>query len=271
MSIDLDAYFKRIGYTGPRQPTLEMLRELHRLQPLAIAFENLDPLLKRPVWLDPASLEQKLVHSGRGGYCYEQNLLFGRVLRALGCEVTDLAARVLWSVPPGVNTPRSHMLLVVDLDGERYLVDVGFGGNVLTGPLLLDAAAEQETPHEPFQVIKDGDRYRVQFKMRGEWVKLYGFDLSEQLQPDHEAGNWFVSTHPHSIFVNGLLGGRAEPDRRYALMNNALSVHRLNGGTEKRTLNARDLRDALTDLFKVRLDGLEGLDAALERLAAGSQ
>jgi N-hydroxyarylamine O-acetyltransferase len=107
--------------------------------------------------------------------------------------------------------------------------------------------------------------------MRDVWVKLYRFDLSEQLLPDHEQGNWFVSTHPHSIFVNGLLAARAEPDRRYALGNNELSVHILNGATEKRTLNTvPEMRDALTDLFRLRLAGLDGLDAALARLTGGA-
>ena len=268
--IDLDAYFRRIGYSGPRAATLETLRELHRLHPQAVAFENLDPLLKRPVQLDASSLERKIVHNGRGGYCYEQNLLFGHVLRALGFRVSEHAARVLWNVPAGVDTSRVHMLLLVDLEGERYLVDVGFGGNVLTAPLLLNSAAEQPTPHEPFQVLKDGDHYVLQFKMRGNWLRLYRFDLSEQLLSDHEQGNWFVSTHPKSIFVNGLMGARAEPDRRYALANNMLSVHRLNGESEKRALDARELRDALTDLFRLRLADLDGLDPVLARLSASA-
>jgi len=268
--IDLDAYFRRIGYSGPRSATRETLGELHRLHPQAVAFENLDPLLKRPVQLDVSSLERKIVHNGRGGYCYEQNLLFGHALRALGFQVSEHAARVLWNVPAGVDTSRVHMLLLVDHDGERYLVDVGFGGNVLTAPLLLNSADEQPTPHEPFQVLKDGDHYFLQFKMRGNWLKLYRFDLSEQLLSDHEQGNWFVSTHPNSIFVNGLMGARAEPDRRYALANNMLSVHRLNGESEKRALNARELRDALTDLFKLRLADLDGLDPVLARLSASA-
>jgi N-hydroxyarylamine O-acetyltransferase len=268
--ISLTAYFIRIGYDGAPTPTLDTLRALHLLQPQAIAFENLDPLLKRPVRLDAASLEQKMLHSGRGGYCFEQNLLFAHVLRAIGFNVTELAARVLWNVPPGVSTPRVHMLLLVDIDGQRYLTDAGFGGNVLTSPLLLDSTEEQATPHEPFQVLKNDGRYLVQFKIRDTWVKLYRFDLSEQLLPDHEQGNWFVSTHPQSIFVNGLLAARAEPDRRYALGNNELSIHILNGATEKRTLKTvPEMRDALTDLFKLRLAGLDGLDAALGRLTGG--
>lgn len=269
--IDLNAYCARVGYEGARTPDLETLRTLHRLQPQAIAFENLDPLLKRPVRLDAASLQQKMLHSGRGGYCYEQNSLFAHALRAIGFNVTELAARVLWNVPAGATTPRVHMLLLVDVDGRRYLADAGFGGNVLTGPLLLDSMAEQQTPHEPFQVLKNSDGYVLQFKLRGTWTKLYRFDLSEQLMPDHEQGNWFVSTHPNSIFVKGLMAARAEPDRRYALGNNELSVHRLNGETEKRTLHTvPEMRDALTDLFKLRLAELDGLDSVLARLTGGT-
>ena len=85
---------------------------------------------------------------------------------------------------------------------------------------------------------------------------------------DYELGNWFTSAHPNSIFVNGLLGARAEPDRRYALFNNQLAIHSKSGGTEKKTLtSAGEIRDALTDLFKLRLDQLEGLDPALAALS----
>ncbi len=269
MSIDLDGYCARIGYDGPRAATLETLRELHRLQPQAIAFENLDPLLKRPVRLDTASLDGKLVRGGRGGYCFEQNLLFAHVLRALGFAVREATARVRWSVPSGVQTPRVHALLIVDAEGETYLVDVGFGGNVATGPLLLKSRDEQTTPHEPFRLVAEDHRLVVEAKIGGNWTSLYATDLAESIPADFEMGNWFTSAHPGSIFVNGLLAARAEPDRRYALFNNALSVHKLNDGSEKRTLNARELRDALTDLFNIRLDGLDGLDEALARLADG--
>jgi N-hydroxyarylamine O-acetyltransferase len=77
------------------------------------------------------------------------------------------------------------------------------------------------------------------------------------VQSDHEAGNWFVATHPQSIFVNGLLSARAEPDCRYALANNVLTIHRMREGSDRRALNARELRDALADLFKIRLDGID--------------
>ncbi len=264
----LDGYFSRIGYDGPRTPTLETLRALHFLQPQVMPFENLDPLLGRPVRLDQQSLQAKLVDGGRGGYCFEQNLLFAHVLRALGFQVREGTARVRWRVPPGIQTPRVHAILIVKAEGEDYLVDVGFGGNVATAPLALKSRDEQETPHEPFRLVEEDHRLVIQSKIADEWTTLYATDLSESIPADYEMGNWFTSAHPDSIFVNGLLAARAEPDRRYALFNNALSVHRRDRPSEKRTLNARQLRDALGDLFKIRLDGLDGLDDALKRVTA---
>ena len=268
--IDLDAYCARIGYDGPREATLESLRALHNLHPQAIPFENLDPLLKRPVKLDAASLQAKLVEGGRGGYCFEHNSLFAHVLRALGFKVQEATARVRWSVPPGVKTPRTHCLLFVEAEGEDYLADVGFGGNVLTAPLKLSSRDAQKTPHEDFRLVdQEDDRVVQEAKINGTWTPLYAFDFSETHPGDYELSNWFTSAHPNSIFVNGLLGARSEPGKRYALRDNQLAIHTTNGGTQKQTLgSAAEIRDALTDLFKLRLSDLEGLDPALAKLAA---
>src|SRR5262249_35987587 len=117
--LDLDAYFERIGYAGERSPTLATLQAIHLRHATIIPFENLTPLLHQPVRLDLASLQHNLVQSGRGGYCFEQNLLLLAVLRALGFQVTGLAARVRWNVPDEVVTARGHMLLRVELDGPQ--------------------------------------------------------------------------------------------------------------------------------------------------------
>jgi N-hydroxyarylamine O-acetyltransferase len=269
MSIDLDAYFKRIGYAGPRDASLSTLRELHYLHPQAIPFENLDPLLKRPVKLDLASLQAKLVEGGRGGYCFEHNTLFANALRQLGFRVQEGTARVRWSVPAGVRTPRVHCMLFVEAEGEDYLADVGFGGNVLTAPLKLESRDHQTTPHEDFRLIDEDDRVVQEAKINGSWTPLYAYDFAETHPVDYEMGNWLTSTHPESIFVNGLLGARCEPGKRYAIHDNQLAIHTTNGGTQKQTLrSAAEVRDALTELFKLQLDQLDGLDPALAALAA---
>jgi N-hydroxyarylamine O-acetyltransferase len=268
-AIDLDAYFGRIGYAGERTPTLETLRAIHVRHTAAIAFENLNPLLKWPVRLDRESLEQKMVRGGRGGYCYEQNLLFSHVLNALGFKVIGLVAAVLWNAPKDAIPPRTHMLLRVDLEEGRYIADVGFGALTLTGPLRLQPDIAQVTPHEPFRLTRAGEDFVLQAKLRDAWMPLYRFDLREQCLPDYEITNWYYSHHPDSRFVTGLMAARAAPDRRYALLNNELAVHRLNGGTERRVLtSAAEMRKTLEHDFHLTLPDTPQLDAALERLTA---
>lgn len=272
-AIDLDAYFKRIDYTGERAPTLAALRAIHLRHPRAIAFENLNPLLGWPVRLDAPSLEQKLVRDGRGGYCFEHNLLLAHALAAMGFRVTCLAARVLWNRPEGAITPRTHMLLGVDdIDGVRYIADVGFGGLTLTAPLRLAADVEQDTPHENFRLLESADRFTLQANVRGTWKPLYRFDLHEQLLPDYEVTNWYLSNHPQSPFVTGLMAARPETDRRYALLNNALTIHYLDGRSERRVLKEpAALRAVLVDVFGLTLPPSPEIHAAFERLIARAE
>ena len=155
-AFDLDAYLARVGYAGPREPTLAVLRTLHTLHPAAIAFENLSPLLGAPVSLALPDLQAKLVQGGRGGYCYEQNGLFKAALRQMGFKVDGLACRVRWGMAEDApQLPRTHMALLVALPEGRYVADVGFGGMVLTAPLSLDAIGQaQETTHERFRLTE---------------------------------------------------------------------------------------------------------------------
>ena len=232
----------------------------------AIPFENLNPLLRWPVRLDAQSLQQKLVRDNRGGYCFEQNLLLSHILNQLGFHVTGLAARVLWNVPDGVVTPRGHMLLLIDLDDRPFIADVGFGGLTLTAPLDLVVDIEQSTPHETFRVIRSGAGFVMQAKIASTWRSLYQFDLQPQFLPDYEVTNWYLSNHPSSHFVTGLIAARADRDRRYALRGNELAIHPTNGDTERHVLTSVDaLRAALEDTFRLILPVGPELNLALER------
>ena len=265
--IDLDGYFRRIGYSGSLAPDRATLDALHRLHPQAIAFENLDPLLGVPVRLDAAALEHKLVRSGRGGYCYEHNLLFMHVLKALGFSVRGLGARVIWRAAEGVITARAHMLLCVDIAGTRHIADVGFGGTTPTAPISLDREGEQPTAHEPFRLMRAGGDFVLQARIGEAWQSLYRFDLQEQIEADYEIVNWYQSTSPNSYFISNLMAARPVPGARYALRNSELSVHHLNGPSERRVLrSAAELRDILSGTFGLTLAGVAGLDALLTRL-----
>jgi N-hydroxyarylamine O-acetyltransferase len=266
-TFDLDAYLDRVGYAGPRTATLDTLAALHALHPAAIPFENLNPLVGWPVALNIESLQEKLLR-GRGGWCFEQNTLFSHALLALGFSVTSLAARVIWNVPPDSPVgPRSHMLLLVDLDGQRYIADVGFGGNVLTAPLLLAPHIAQPTPHEPHRLLPLDNGFLLEASWNDEWNPFYRFTLEPQFPADYEVSNWYLCHHPSSFFREVLICARATPEARYALRNNALTIRR-GKETEKRTLvGPAALRDCLALDFGLQLPESPELAAALERVS----
>ena len=108
---ELNLYFERIGWDGPRPPTpsLEVLHALTAAHTQAIPFENLDVLLGRGIQLGFDAVFDKLVRRRRGGYCFEQNGLFLHVLQALGFAATPLSARVRRDRPRDFIPPRSGM------------------------------------------------------------------------------------------------------------------------------------------------------------------
>ena len=265
--LDLDAYFGRIGYAGDRTPTLETLTRLHALHPTAIPFENLDTLRGAPIRLDLDSLQRKLVRERRGGYCFEQNLLFTHVLTAIGFKVIGLSARVLWERADDAPRPRTHMALLVPLHGEYHLCDVGFGGLTMTGPLLLTSEAEQRTPHETFRIGREGAEYVPQASVRGEWRSLYSFDLQQQLQTDIEVLNFFVAQHPESPFKSRLMAARRDGNRTLKLRDAELTIQHRDGAREQRTVRSvAEMRSVLQELFGIDVPSDAALDAALAKL-----
>lgn len=270
-AFDLDAYLARIGFAGDRAPSLDTLRRVQLAHASAIAFENLDPYLRRVPRLDAASLQAKLVHGSRGGWCFEQNGLFRLALDALGFRTTGLAARVMWNQPEGAVTPRGHMLLLVEVEGEAYVADVGFGALTPTAPLRLVAGLEQETPHERFRLVHDGDDLVKQAHVGNEWRALYRFDLQPQLEPDYRVTNWYLSTNPVSHFLSSVIAARVGADGRWTLRNETLTHRTLDGRTEQRTLTGgAELRAALADTFGIAVPRGDEVDEALERVVASS-
>jgi N-hydroxyarylamine O-acetyltransferase len=271
-AFDLRAYLHRIGVDRmPSRADLPTLQALSLRHPCAIPFENLDPLLRRAVRLDIASIQEKLVRGGRGGWCFEHNLLLGTALAAIGYEVTGLSARVVWNVAPGVVRGRSHMVLHLTLDGVSYIVDVGFGGSTPTAPLKLVEGLEQTTPHEPFRVMPVNHGFLLEAKLEGTWKGLYSFDHQPQVLGDYEIPNWYLCNHPESHFLDRVVAARVDRDRRYALRNTDFATHFPAGVTERRLLaSGAEIRQTLEDVFGINVPDLPEIDEILERLASSA-
>jgi N-hydroxyarylamine O-acetyltransferase len=253
-TLDLEAYFARIGYDGPLAPTFETLKGLHYAHALSIPFENLDVLAKRPILLDPASLQKKLVREKRGGYCFEVNALFAAVLRELGFDVTTLIGRVRWMSPEDVDTARSHMLMRVELPEGSYLADVGFGGLTMTGPIRFETGIEQQTPHEPRRLLDHEDGFELQARIAGTWTPIYRFTMEPHRRTDYEVASWYTSTHPSSIFVQFLIAGLPREGQWLSLFNRDFKIRGLDGKAETRVLDSADeIAEVLKTHFGISL------------------
>jgi N-hydroxyarylamine O-acetyltransferase len=196
---DLDAYLERIGL-GDRPG----LSRLHRAHVESIPFENLDPHRGVPVSLAIDDLQRKLVEGRRGGYCFEQNLLFKAALEALGHRVEPLLARVRIGAAPGALRPRTHLVLRVHAEGAVWHADVGFGNGTLREPLPFGPDGIYDQLGWRFRVVAEGDRYVLQTIEETEWIDLYAFIPEPVPFVDLETSNWYTATHPRSPFVTGL-------------------------------------------------------------------
>jgi N-hydroxyarylamine O-acetyltransferase len=194
--LDLDAYFQRIAYAGNREPTRATLDALHLAHATHIPFENLDILLGRPIRLDLASLQAKLVAGRRGGYCFEQNRLFAAALEALGFAVTPLAARVRFGTTSIL--PRTHMTL--EVDGGQVLADVGSVFSACCSQVSLEQTGASRQFAWTYRVADEAGLRVLQLRRRGLDRPLC-VHARAALPADYEMANHYTSTHPSSRFV----------------------------------------------------------------------
>ena len=247
-TLNLGAYFERIGSTGPREASLETLAALHTAHLGTIPFENLDVLLGRRIRLDLASLQAKVVDGRRGGYCFEQNTLFAAVLRHLGFQVTTLEARVR---PPGATRtlPRTHMVLRVGLTDRAVLADVGFGGDGPLRPVELDGRVSEQGD-DAYRIVEESAVRVLQIRRPDGWRDLYAFTLDQALPIDFEVANHYTSTWPESPFVTTLTAQLSLSGERRILRGRTLTLRRA-GVETTRQIEDSGLLNLLRDEFGV--------------------
>lgn len=264
---DLAPYFDLVRFAHDGPPTLEALARLQRGHIQAIPFENLNPLAGQPVVLDIPALIAKFA-ARRGGYCFEHNTLYRHALTALGFHTTPLLARVRMTAPADVVTPRTHMLLLVDVDGERVISDTGFGKMTPTAPLRLVPDIVQHTPHGPYRLARNGDEWRLEAQVDEEWLHLYVFDLRPAYPVDVEMSNWYVSTNPASHFTRDLIAVRTADDGRHVLHNTRYSFYGLDGTATRQDVATADaLVRLLEETFGLAAGKVPGLTARLDGIA----
>jgi N-hydroxyarylamine O-acetyltransferase len=252
-ALDLDAYLDRIRFPGRVPPVAETLDALHRAHLAAIPFENLDIMLGRDVAVDLESIQAKLVHGGRGGYCFEHGQLFAAALERIGFSVDRLLARV---ARPGKRIlPRTHLTLRVrtpDRSGV-WLADVGFGSSP-PAPLSLRrlrSGGPQQAGPWTYEVAPEGfgGTFALRELQGGDWVTLYRFDDQAVYPADVVMANYYTSTHPDSWFTRVPVVVRREAGHVTSLLRRTLTVTRPGHVRERSDLNDEEWTSALHEIF----------------------
>ncbi len=254
--MDIPAYFERIDYQGPAEPALEMLRALHRAHLMAVPFENLDIHLGREIRLDEAAFYEKIVGRRRGGFCYELNGLFARLLEVLGFRVTRLSARVFGENGPGPEF--DHLLLRVDLDlagqgPDSWLADVGFGDNFIE-PLRLEPDVTQSQTNGDFRLVRAEEDWDLQRSENGEWMPQYRFSLRPRALAEFAGMCVFQQTSPDSGFTRRRICSRATPEGRLTLSNDRWIVTENGERRERPVAGEAERLDLLQRHFGIVLE-----------------
>jgi N-hydroxyarylamine O-acetyltransferase len=256
--LDLDAYLRRVGYDGPVSPTEATLNALYRAHLDHIRFENFGIFIDGGIRVDLESIQDKIVHRGRGGYCYEQAQLFGAVLERVGFTVARLLARV-GPDDDGPARPRTHLTLRVQADNNVWLADIGFGSSP-PAPLSMRryrSGGPQESEGWIYEVAPDEDHGDQVWKLReyqaGEWVTLHRWDDTHVHPVDVALSNHYTATHPDSWFTRQPILVSRAPGAISSILGRSYTVTVPGHVKTRRDLSDTEFAEALTGEFGVRL------------------
>ncbi|MGE0775083.1 MAG: arylamine N-acetyltransferase [Sphingomonadaceae bacterium] len=255
-AFDIPAYLARIGLAEQPAPDLAGLIAIQRAHRLAIPFENLDIRLGRGIDLDPDHVFDKLVLRRRGGYCFEQNGLFLSALLAMGFAARPLLARV-WLFAADA-PPKTHMLILVTLNGEEWIADAGFGGSY-TPPMPLAEQEMQSPDGTRHRLLRDGEFGWMLERQagQGEWSGQYSFSTARVWPSDIALANHFTATAPGSRFVENAVASVALPTGFASLFNRSYSRTSAKGEEAAEITSAKMLQLRLSLVFGIDLSNEE--------------
>jgi N-hydroxyarylamine O-acetyltransferase len=220
------------------------------------AFSSVGCRLGEELPLDFESLFNRIVVRRRGGYCFEQNGLLYEVLEELGFSPELYLARVIYNQDshPGL----THRISIVEHEGLRYVLDVGFGSLGPRIPVLM-SESESNDGERAFRVAerKPGE-YHMQVLKDGDFFSLYRFELGRYGAADCEVGHFYSHRHPDATFVNHLVVSLNMASETRSLHDFEYWVSSRSGTQKKRIGGPEELRQILVDELGVQVTEAEG-------------
>ena len=250
--MNIDRYLQRIDVTKPAAPSLEFLTRLMQRHLMSVPFENLDIGRNVRISLDEAHLYRKIVLSGRGGFCFELNGLFSRLLKALGFSVTLASARVFGRGKNRYGQEFDHLILLVGLD-RRYLVDVGFGESFRKPMPMPDGLQKYSHGIYRLRPLSAKGTYRIEKEESGKWRPQFRFTETPRCLGDFLQMCDYHQTSPESHFTRKTICSIATQVGRITLTDTELIMTTGNEKTISSVASQKTFNRLLEKHFKIRL------------------
>lgn len=244
-SLDLD----RCAAQNP----LAFIKALQSRHVATHSFNSIAVLCGQQIDLDLPHLSEKIVQDRQGGYCFEHNKLVYEVLKDLGFSVERRLARVVYN--RDVDVPLTHRITLLRFEGERYIVDTGFGHLGARFPVKMTIDEPQEQARETFRVhLAEDGQYHYQIHKDGDFFTLYTFRDIPYSEADCDMGNFYSYKHPTAAFVNNLVVCRKFADRIDSLRNGEVYQIFADGTQVTKIESAQHMWELLTQMFEIPLE-----------------
>jgi N-hydroxyarylamine O-acetyltransferase len=266
---DVDAYLARIGMSRPKSLSKEYLDDLVLAHQCSIVFENLDVCkYDRPIELSTERLFDKIVTRGRGGYCFELNGLFVKLLQALGYDAYSCPCRILRPDTMTSPGPVLHRGNAVRLDGKHLFCDVGYGGPMPPGALYFEDEHRQVVDGETYWFTRRDEFWWMLSRLTkgaGDSMIRNPNDPNETAVHEHNfmlispaswaptdfiAPNNSCSKEPTAIFRKSITVNQRRPDGYKSLSGNVFTVLK-DGVRTRRELCDDEVTQILKDEFNI--------------------
>ena len=246
------AFLARIGLSDtPITHTVEFLGAVQTACVLTIPYENLDILDGKPVSLDPEDIYRKIVTEHRGGYCFELNALLHHMLAEMGFHVESRFARYLRGES---KIPfRRHRIVVVTLDGEEYMLDIGVGQVAPRLPLKLVENEIQEQNGETYRFAWDTSLGWILSDLhKGEWRQYISFTCERQYEEDFIPASFWCEKHPDSPFNKGNMIAIKTPNGRKTVDGNLYKEFTVDACVHEEVMDEARTREVLAEAFGLK-------------------
>ncbi|MEK9136104.1 MAG: arylamine N-acetyltransferase [Bacteroidota bacterium] len=253
--MDTTRYLARINYAGDLTPSVATLGGLQEAHLLTIPFENLDIHLGEKIVLDIDRFYRKIVENGRGGFCYELNGLFHSLLRSVGFDARMVSARVYDGNLGKYGPEFDHLAILVDIDDDTWLTDVGFGDFTMR-PLRFVLNALQADRNGQFLIENHDSQYVRVSKYSTEeaiFVPQYIFTTREQVLDDFTEMCTYQQTSSESYFKRKRLCSLATTHGRITLTDDKVITTEGGNRTEFPITNSQEFAHVLKQYFGVNV------------------